>query len=545
MKLNRVTALLLILILLLPGILTGCQPGGGPDKPSVPSAPEGDRVLGVPVLTEEALAALKEAREEAYPEVFAGALTYDGTPIPSAGGGATYYLTVDADLAEGWGTGTLSAKEGVSLALRKEDTDVTLPLLMKKGQPCRVLLYTDEHYAEVDLILTSLPILIFNTDEEIGETDTAASVSMFNPRRGDIPAKTVSSAAMMRIRGATSRLLLKKPYKMELYKDDFSDTNSVKLLSDLRKDDDWVLNPVYSEEAKIREAVCWDIWKAICSYDKEGADGAVDVRYVEVIHNDAYFGLYLLMERFDEKQLNLETGDGLIKAKTDRPSAAQVRQMGAFDETCVGVEKEFPNPQDGVVDNTWTTFADYLDYSYEQVGTLFARNIDKYADRTNMLEYWLHLQVTGGWDNTWKNCYYATIDGKVYVFPWDMDLTFGMGWYGYRENFLFQDPSTLNVSYDFQTGRRLLKYCPGAVNQLKEMYQALKESGTLTYDAIVEIGKGYWDLIHDSGAYARDAEVWPRGNHVDDLGYFSYAVSERLRFVDEYINSLVDVGDAS
>ena len=36
----------------------------------------------------------------------------------------------------------------------------------------------------------------------------------------------------------------------------------------------------------------------------------------------------------------------------------------------------------------------------------------------------------------------------------------------------------------------------------KEMHQTHVDSGLFSYDGIMEIAEYYWDLIHDSGAYA-------------------------------------------
>ena len=77
------------------------------------------------------------------------------------------------------------------------------------------------------------------------------------------------------IRGGSSRLNPKKSYKMTLYKQNQVGSgtlrkNQVSLLN-MRKDDEWLLYAIYSEDTKLRDKLSLDIWNesgALCIESK-------------------------------------------------------------------------------------------------------------------------------------------------------------------------------------------------------------------------------------------------------------------------------------
>ncbi len=539
---RKILSLLMALVMLLPSLLSGCRPVEEPQ----PVTQAGDTILGAAVMSKSKALAMTVQRTFLSRSEVDIALLLDGVPVPLYDE-KTYFVSLDETATEGWGGGKLSTTNGFSLAFVEEEVKGGMWAVMKRGTVCTVYAYNDTHYCRINILFTALPVMTLDLATPVEEvTDrekTDCLMTLFQPHEGETDASLVTSAGRVNVRGATSALLLKKSYRLELYRDDFSDTNSVKLLN-MRKDDDWVLYPAYSEEAKIRDAVSWVLWEQMASFNNEGATATIAFRYIEVICNGQYFGLYVLMERVDEKGLNLETGDGLIKARLDRPRVKHLREMGPNDETCVGVDKKFPDPKDAPEsDRTWQKFADYIEVIYESNDKQFVKNVAKYTNIENALDYWLFIQFIMGWDNAWKNCYYAIIDDKVYCIPWDLDLTFGMSWYGFLENYLYQDIENAYKIISNHPGNRLIELYPGAANYVKERYAQLVEDGIFTYENVMNIATRYWFLIQDSGAYARDAEAWPRGNHVADLDFFAESVTERIKFFTPYVENLVDAGD--
>ena len=206
------------------------------------------------------------------------------------------------------------------------------------------------------------------------------------------------------------------------------------------------------------------------------------------------------MERFDEKTLNLGEGDALFVVKTwDVPPSDQMRELPPTTTYFVSVERKYPDADEMKVGqfSGWNTFADFVYSVHETDGETFRNTIDKCANVQNMLDYWLFLQIIMGQDNTWKNTYYAVIGGYVYSFPWDLDVTFGLGWRGSVKNYLYRDVDAATGSFDFNCGRRLVKYYPGAANYIKKRSQELYVQGIVTAVGYYRDSAGYlatWEV---------------------------------------------------
>ena len=52
-------------------------------------------------------------------------------------------------------------------------------------------------------------------------------------------------------------------------------------------------------------------------------------------------------------------------------------------------------------------------------------------------------------------------------------------------------------------------------------------------EGILENAEAYWELIHASGAIARECDRWPTVSYDDDLTYFRNVVKQRIKWLDE------------
>ncbi len=539
-KWNQIITMMLLLT-----VLVGCSDSDdlfGFGSVSVDVAT--NSIYSAKILDESEMASHVLSRSKVDPLSLCFHLSYDGVEIPHLKDGVTYFLTVD-EACDEWGNGEMTVSNGFSLAFCEDDVQTPMSEYMKTGTPCRVYVYNEIVYAELNLIFTKLPVMTLNQDGSvIGREEQKCAFRLFQPRSGEDEATEYVHPATIRVRGATSAGLTKVGYAIELYKDGYTDTKKVSLLG-MRKDDDWILCPSHSDESKIRDAVSWYMWKQIGAQvvddhaEGEGT-GTVDLRYVEVILNGEYFGMYILMERLDEKTLNLEDGDSLFKSNDwTMPPSSALRTRKPTSASLLGLEKKFPDPEDAV-DGSWDVLADFVEFTYESDGSVFAQSIENCVDVENMLDYWLFVNVVTGSDNTGKNTYYATIDGKIHAIPWDLDMTFGLTWGADKPNYLYQDPSYATTIFSNECGRRLIKYYPGAASYVKNRWRELTERDVVTYDNIMTVAESYWNLIHDSGAFVRNRDRWPDGNYVEDLEYFSDTVKRRIEFLEGYISALQD-----
>lgn len=571
MKLRNILSLILAVLMLSAGVLSaGCstdaqitdsadvetRQDGHSDGPpeteegkSFPSAPEGT-IFGARKITQDEHLTLIEGKKYVSPSSLELELYYDYAKLPVLMDGKTYFLTVDENRNEGesWGKGVFSSNiEGATFAFLESDTERGLDSIMRDGKTLRLYVFGDGVYTAPELIFTTLPVMTINTEKnrEIPWEDIKCDFTVFTPRSKGSIAYTDASAATIRIRGASSTAMPKKAYRLTLYKEDYSDTNGISLLG-MRRDDDWILYASYSDESKIRDATGWALWGKMGAYIMGDAQGTINLRYTEVIINGMYSGFYVFMERFDQKTLDLDEDDVLFVGKTwDTPSADVMKGLTPETTYYGGIERKYPD-EDEIGEGKsrgWDVLAEYVRAIYETDGSDFARAIEKTANIQNHLDYWLFLQIIMGEDNLWKNTYYAIIDGKIYCFPWDLDVTFGLGWDGGVKNFLYRNKKAATNLYDHRCGRRIVKYYPGAANYVKKRWQELLDQNIATVDGIMEMAEGYWNDLWRSGAFMRNLNRWPDTSYVEDLDYFRESMQRRIEFLDDYIKSLKDAGE--
>lgn len=508
------------------------------------NAPEGT-VLGAQPLPADQIRSLSTERQYTDAAKLGLKLYYDGAELPALADGKTFFLTFDENREDGcWGSGCLSANIDCTLAFSEDEISRGPEAIMSMGRPCKLYVLGDGVYSTSDIIFTTLPVITIDTEsgKKIDFDDVKCTFSVFTPRNDKTAAFVASSAATIHIRGATSASLPKTSYRVSLYRDDYSDTNKLPLLG-MRNDDDWILYASYSDEAKIRDAVAWNLWSKIGAYIAGDAPGTLALRYTEVIINGNYHGFYVFMERFDQKSAGVDDGDALFIVKDwNIPPSSELRALPPLTTFYGGVERKYPDPDDTGGYSGWELFADFVKAVYESDSQTFAKTIDRCANVNNMLDYWLFIQLIMGQDNTWKNTFYAVVDGYVHSFPWDMDVSFGLNWSGEVKNYLYQDTGSANWPIEFECGRRLIKNYPGAAEYVKKRWNELYQQGIITPTGIMEVAEGYWNELHKSGAFKRNLQRWPDTSCVENLDFFEKTVKRRVVYLSNYILSLVDAG---
>jgi len=149
--------------------------------------------------------------------------------------------------------------------------------------------------AEVDLRSTSLPIVTIDTngltvpDEPkiAGRMTIIASDDGSRNRLTD-PPNDYSGLIGIEIRGQTSQGFPKKQYSLET-RDVDGENDNVSLLG-LPEENDWILHGPYSDKTMMRNALAYTIASQTGHY-------APRFRFCELVLNDRYEGVYLLMEK--------------------------------------------------------------------------------------------------------------------------------------------------------------------------------------------------------------------------------------------------------
>lgn len=467
-------------------------------------------------------------------------LYFNDCELAGLSSGRVFYMTIPRTDG-GWSDGELTVSAGYRAVVEDSSVPDDPTKMIEYGNALMVYLIGEEDYAIVEIVMTYLPIITINIDEnaELDGSLRGADFTLHDSAAANSIFCYAESRAEVKYRGGSSSSLPKKSIRIDL-KDENGDKRKLPLFG-MRNDDDWILTAMFSDESKVRDMTAWQLWREMkSSYPDVKGSCAPETRYVEVILNGKYQGLYMFMEKFDAKTMELEDGDALFKATSwDVPDSAGLRKQHYRSLSYYAMEKKWPDVTEKI-EGTWDGIAEYIRVAYETNGEDFAREIADVASVENQLDYWIFNNVTMASDNTFKNAYYAVKDGLVYTLPWDLDISFGLGWNGDgATNYLYRNPDSITRTYDFQAGRRLIKYYDGAADYVKERWQWLTESGVVTAEGIIENARAHYDLIRSSGALTRERERWSTVSYADDaMEYFESSVRARIKWLDKYINEL-------
>lgn len=499
--------------------------------------------------TEEEISQLLATHSQAE-EPFFTELAFSGERLPYDRNTSTFYLPLNME-TDTWESGQLtSLASGVSLIFEEDFTGADKQEAIKNGTKFRFYAVRDGEYQECWLTVTGLSVVSIET-----EADADAEIFGGSAYFWDSSTKvdwTSSSILEANIRGNTSRTYEKKGYKLSLKKQNKNGeiVEDKKSLFGLRNDDEWLLNAMYSDSSKIRDKLSADIWAEIGAYQEEFPEAYFGTRmtYVEVFFNHEYWGLYVLMEPVDSKQLDRtkegEGGQEEYSYKSVTPqdvSTEELLNQEAYGETLSGFELKGSHT---VIDRTsWEPLLSYLELRDLSDDEAFAAAASELTDREGALDIWIYLQAVLGIDNRGKNMYYVAKNRGnrqvVYFAPWDMDITWGDALSeGTGDNVwdvgLFTALYSERINWSF--GDRLIELdVDGSCDYVSERWKELRQ-GVLSDESLTEEIDGLIHQVRDSGALERDAERWPDSNSGQDYELFVRMALYRMKILDYYFD---------
>ncbi len=149
--------------------------------------------------------------------------------------------------------------------------------------------------AQVTLDSTRLPIVIINTSGGtiVDEPKIAGTMGIITNESGAYNHVTdnfndYDGNIGIEFRGSSSQFFDKKSYGIELWTTVEQDT-SASLLG-MPEEEDWVLHGPYSDKSLMRNVLTFELWSKTGRYGSR-------TRYVELIVNNGYKGVYVLMEK--------------------------------------------------------------------------------------------------------------------------------------------------------------------------------------------------------------------------------------------------------
>lgn len=163
-------------------------------------------------------------------------------------------------------------------------------------------------------------------------------------------------------------------------------------------------------------------------------------------------------------------------------------------------------------------------------------------DMDNIVDIWLYLQMFYGEDNIYKNMFFAfkkeESGYKMYLVPWDVDLTWG-NIYTDNEEMLYTvyAPERVRKYLQWPFADRLLSLNAGDIRKkAADRWEELRK-GILSDTNMQRLLEQCIHLVQDSGAFARDAARWPESSHDGDYDSMRLFMKGRMAFMDQLIQN--------
>ena len=432
-----------------------------------------------------------------------------------------------------------------------------------------------------EIRFTFLPIVELNCSSVNSKAYTTGSLRVTDPASLGYDSLMI---AAFKYRGASSSNYPKRSYAIKL-RDENGNSVDRKLLG-YRSDNNWILDAMYIDLACMRNRVATDLWNAFeckpyyADREKKVRTGTRG-KFVEVILNGQWWGLYCMTEKMDRKQLKLKkfvpaaqstTGENEVHGVLYKSNQWTYEVFMGHESNDDNDNKQVIYPHKKVSDyknilgkETWCEYEfkypDYEDEAVEwrplhdaanMVATSFILNIDSVKSRFDypmLRDYYLFIDLLLATDNHGKNLFWYAYDtqgpegDKLSLAPWDLDGTFGQDWDGVITN-------TKDVTLDFDTYIKNYEHGQFAIfdliksrsewqQDLKDRYAELRIKGVISGDSIANRFANYASLFEASLADQREQDMWSKtyhSRHKDIQGGATYAESwirRRVNWLDQ------------
>lgn len=379
--------------------------------------------------------------------------------------------------------------------------------------------YGTDKYTQYDVVFTTLPVLRIDGEaiakNEKGKDICDGDMCLWNPGDPETGRYSVQKSRLQwHVRGGWSATLLKTPFKLDLK--DKNGENKNLSLAGLGADDDWILNPMNLDDTKLKEKLFMGLWNRraeAVSWNEKMSDG----EYVEVVINQEYWGLFQLQRRVDEKLLQLNAEDILLKS---------------------GPDLRAETPQDAY-EIVYSPLPE--EETYDLVTDFFYGRDEDLLNPDNFLDVNLFFQWASAKDNIQKNIFYCLKKEdaryQMYLLPWDTDMAWGTVWDDENGGFVYDFAASQQLVTLRQEYAWMKQFHPDLDQQMARRWTQLREN-LLTMESMTAIVEQEQSLLDASGAQRRDQERWGlcfQGE--DSLENLYKSMEARLNWVDAYYGS--------
>lgn len=457
-----------------------------------------------------------------------------------------FYLPVDMDLEE-WEAGTFSnVDDSIEILPMKDYTLLDKQETVAQGLQIPFLAWNREGGTcrKVYVVFTGLPVVKMETTADLDiDTVFAGAVSFYEACGQED--WVLTSVFEAHERGQTTRAYPKKGYRVNLVdvtSTGISRKNKQSVLG-MRKSDSWIFYAIYSDGTKVRDKFNTELWAGIGAEDTPyDAYFGTKMKYVELVVNGEYRGLYGIFEPVDKTQLAITDEEYLYKRTYGRALSQELFDSAGPDDYLTVLGMEIKGKKGNGTSLDWKQLRQFIAITEEE-DEEFAQDAQQLLDLDNVADIWIYLQFLYGEDNIYKNMFFAfkkDTDGyqgyKLYLVPWDTDLTWGNVYVDSKEELYVKwAPENADRYLEWPLLDRLIELDVGGIREkIKDRWTELR-SGILSEESMNEIFIECTHQVQDSGAFTRDATRWPDSRHDADYDGMKQFMKERTEFLDKMI----------
>ncbi len=330
-------------------------------------------------------------------------------------------------------------------------------------------------------------------------------------------------------RGATAANYIKHSMNLKLRNRDTDKDEDTTLLG-LRSSSSWILDAMAIDRVNMRNRVCFDLWNQFSKLPYEtkfGSRCGTVGKFVEVIENSEYKGIYCLTDRINRKLLDLKkpATDSLTGVQSARGvlykasswdftglNATEIdeyaKYYGDTRDAAYWCNWELAEPEDIPGKATWEP----LHSLYMNFGNVKYYKDNFYID--NVRDYHLFILAFQITDNGNKNEFIAVQNikkvgedkARMFICPWDMDASLSGNFDGSvigGEYFTTKvENARINKNYPFSSLLEDAEYFSSMKSRWKDA-----RTNVLSRKNLEEKMKGYAAEFINSGAWAREIDV--------------------------------------
>ena len=345
----------------------------------------------------------------------------------------------------------------------------------------------------------------------------------------------------------------------------------------LRNDNSWILESCQVDMSRIRNRVLTDLWNDFCTkpyyikQEKKAMSGTRG-RFVELILNDEYRGIYCMTENMDRKQMKLKKIDeetetvhgqlwkskdwsyGVFMGHNSNSTSYPMRHPSDYYEWSdmwESYEVKYPDFDDYGYTTDWETLYNAVDFVCTAKDNEFSEHFTEYFDLPVVMDYYILMETILSTDNHGKNMYFAVydkqVDEKITLGVWDMDATCGQRWSDdyYHQPFLGpeQDYTQFITRYehgDYNLFRRLRNTDTEDFNmQVRLRYRDLRQNQLAT-ESILNRFRTQLDEFKKCGAAQREYDKW---SYDSDVSYHELNFDVEMDYLEDWFTRRMDYLD--